>query len=127
LPLLFIGSIADARRQTAKQPRRHSAREINTVARPEGGRPIAIVGAKLIDGRGGAPVNDSVVVVRDDRIMAAGGRHSTAVPKNAEVIDANGLALLPGFIDSHFHIDGDDALPALFLTRGVTSVRDPGP
>jgi imidazolonepropionase-like amidohydrolase len=58
--------------------------------------------------------------------MAAGGRNSTPVPKDAEVIDASGLALLPGFIDSHFHIDGDDALPALFLTRGVTSVRDPG-
>ena len=101
-------------------------REINKVARPEGGRPVAIVGATLIDGRGGAPVADSVVVVRDDRIVAAGGRNSTTVPKDAEVIDARGLALLPGFIDSHFHIDNDDALPALFLTRGVTSVRDPG-
>jgi imidazolonepropionase-like amidohydrolase len=126
LPLLFIGSVTDARQQTAKQPRRHSMREINKVARPEGRRPVAIVGATLIDGRGGAPVVDSVVVVRDDRITAAGGRNSTTVPKDAEVIDANGLALLPGFIDSHFHIDGDDALPALFLTRGVTSVRDPG-
>src|SRR5262245_17984923 len=77
MPLLFIGSITDARRQPAKQPRRHSAREINKVARPESGRPIAIVGAKLIDGRGGAPVNDSVVVIRDERIMAAGARNST--------------------------------------------------
>ena len=126
LPLLFIGSVTDASQQTAKQPRRHSMREINKVARPEGGRPVAIVGATLIDGRGGAPVADSVVVVRDDRIVAAGGRNSTTVPKDAEVMDASGLALLPGFIDSHFHIDGDDALPALFLTRGVTSVRDPG-
>jgi hypothetical protein len=29
-------------------------------------------------------------------------------------------------IDAHFHIDGDDALPALFLSHGVTSLRDPG-
>src|SRR5262245_66358482 len=96
LPLLFIGSVTDASQQTAKQPRRHSMREINKVARPEGGRPVAIVGATLIDGRGGAPVNDSVVVVRDDRITAAGGRNSTTVPKDAEVIDAKGLAVLHG-------------------------------
>jgi imidazolonepropionase-like amidohydrolase len=126
LPLLLIGSVTGAWRQSAEQPRRHSMREINKVARPEGGRPIAIVGATLIDGRGGAPVIDSAVVVRDDRIVAAGKRNSTPVPKDAEVIDASGLALLPGFIDSHFHIDGDGALPALFLTHGVTSARDPG-
>src|SRR5262245_14656786 len=124
LPLLLLGSVTDARRQTAKQPRQHSMREINKVARTEGGKPIAIIGATLIDGRGGAPVGDSAVVVRDDRIVTAGKRNSTPVPKDAEVIDASGLALLPGFIDSHFHIDGDDALPALYLTEGVTSVRD---
>src|SRR5262245_62524138 len=87
-PLLFIGSVTDASQQTAKQPRRHSMREINKVALPDGGRPVAIVGATLIDGRGGAPVADSVVVVRDDRIMAAGGRNSTTIPKDAEVINA---------------------------------------
>ncbi len=126
LPLLLVSPVMDAGHQTVKQPRRHSMREINKVARPEGGRPVAIIGATLIDGRGGAPVGDSAVVVSGDRIVAAGKRDSTPVPKDAEVIDAKGLALLPGFIDSHFHIDGDDALPALFLTRGVTSVRDPG-
>jgi imidazolonepropionase-like amidohydrolase len=42
------------------------------------------------------------------------------------VVDANGLTLLPGLIDSHFHIDGDDPLPALYLSHGVTSLRDPG-
>lgn len=101
-------------------------REINKVAQPEGGKPIAIIGATLIDGRGGAAISDSVVIVRGERIVAAGNRNSTPVPKDAEVVDASGLALLPGFIDSHFHIDGDNTLPALFLTRGVTSARDPG-
>jgi len=124
--ILLVCPITDAQRQIAEQPRRHSMREINKVARPEGSQPIAIVGATLIDGRGGAPISDSAVVIRDDRIVAAGKRDSTPVPKGAEVIDASGLSLLPGFIDSHFHIDGDSVLPALFLTRGVTSVRDPG-
>src|SRR5262245_41251509 len=126
LPLLFIGSVTDARRPDMKQPQRHSMHEVNKVARPEGGRPIAIIGATLIDGRGGAPVSDSVVMVRDDRIVGAGKRNATPVPKDVEVIDATGLSLMPGFIDSHFHIDGDDGLPALYLTHGVTSVRDPG-
>jgi len=119
-------SITGAQQQIAKQPRRHSMREINKVARPEGGQPIAIIGATLIDGRGGAAISDSAVVVRDGRIVAAGKRNSTPAPQGAEVIDASGWSLLPGFIDSHFHIDGDDALPALFLTHGVTSARDPG-
>ncbi len=48
------------------------------------------------------------------------------IPAGAEIIDARGQTLLPGFIDSHFHIDGDTQLPALFLAHGVTSVRDPG-
>src|SRR5262245_9225257 len=126
LPLLLIGSVTGAWRQTAEQPRQHPMREVNKVARPEGGKPIAIIGATLIDGRGGSPVGDSAVVIRNDRIVAAGKRISTPIPKDAEVIDGSGLALLPGFIDSHFHIDGDDTLPALFLTHGVTSARDPG-
>jgi imidazolonepropionase-like amidohydrolase len=34
--------------------------------------------------------------------------------------------VLPGLIDAHFHLDGANDLPALFLSHGVTSVRDPG-
>lgn len=37
-----------------------------------------------------------------------------------------GRTLLPGFIDSHFHIERDYELPRLVLSRGVTSLRDPG-
>ena len=33
---------------------------------------------------------------------------------------------MPGLMDSHFHLDSDGTLPALFLSHGVTSVRDPG-
>jgi imidazolonepropionase-like amidohydrolase len=100
--------------------------EINQVAQPTQSRSVAIVGATLIDGRGGAPLLDSVVVIRGDRIVAVGKRNAIAIPPGAEVIDAKGLTLLPGLIDSHFHIDGDDPLPALYLKHGITSVRDPG-
>ncbi|HEX3251338.1 MAG TPA: amidohydrolase family protein, partial [Pyrinomonadaceae bacterium] len=101
-------------------------REVNKVAQPPASSVIAIVGATLIDGRGGPVVPDSVVVVRGDRIVAVGKQGVVKVPTGAEVFDAKGLALLPGLIDSHFHIDGDDPLPALYLSHGVTSLRDPG-
>jgi imidazolonepropionase-like amidohydrolase len=109
-----------------KQDSKVSLREINDVARPDANHVIAIVGATLIDGRGGAPVLDSVVLVRGEKIASVGKRSAITLPAGAEVIDAKGLTLLPGLIDSHFHIDGDDSLPALYLTHGITSVRDPG-
>ena len=100
--------------------------EVNPVARPNANHVVAIVGATLIDGRGGAPLLDAVVVVSGEKILAVGKRTTVSIPAGAEVIDAKGLTLLPGLIDSHFHIDGDDPVPALYLTHGVTSVRDPG-
>jgi len=111
---------------TAQPSQRKSLREVNQVAQPSSTSTIAIVGATLIDGRGGAAIVDSVVIVRGDRIAAVGNRTSVSIPSGAEVIDAKGLTLLPGLIDSHFHIDGDDPLPALYLSHGVTSLRDPG-
>jgi imidazolonepropionase-like amidohydrolase len=119
---LVTAQVAVAQPQTA----RRSLREVNAVARPDAARAVAIVGATLIDGRGGEPVRDAVVVVRGEKIVAAGPRAAVKVPASAEVFDAKGLTLLPGLIDAHFHLDGDGTLPALFLTHGVTSVRDPG-
>ena len=103
-----------------------SLREVNKVAQPPATSVIAIVGARLIDGRGGPVVADSVVVIRGDRIVVVGKQGEVKIPPGAEVINATGLTLLPGLIDSHFHIDGDDPLPALYLSHGVTSLRDPG-
>jgi len=111
--------------QTASSGQR-SLREVNQVARPAGTSIIAIVGATLVDGRGGPAISDSVVLVRGERIEAIGTRSSVKLPPEAELIDAKGLTLLPGLIDSHFHIDGDDPLPALYLSHGITSLRDPG-
>lgn len=103
-----------------------SLHEVNQIAKPSETSVIAIVGATLIDGRGGPVVSDSVVVIRGERIITVGNRTSVSIPSGAEVIDARGLTLLPGLIDSHFHIDGDDPLPALYLSHGITSIRDPG-
>ena len=49
---------------TAHQRPIPSLREVNEVARPDAGKVVAIVGATLIDGRGGAPIADAAVVIR---------------------------------------------------------------
>jgi imidazolonepropionase-like amidohydrolase len=103
-----------------------SMREVNEVAKPAANQIIAIAGATLIDGRGATPVKDAVVIVSGEKIVAVGARAAVKIPETAALIDARGLTLLPGLIDAHFHLDGDEGLPSLYLSHGVTSVRDPG-
>ena len=124
--ILILCLCALVQAQPASTKPLKSLREVNKVAQPAPTSVIAIVGATLIDGTGGPVVSDSVVVIRGDRIVAVGKRDAVGVPKGAELVDAKGLTLVPGMIDSHFHIDGDDSLPALYLSHGVTSLRDPG-
>ena len=126
--LLCGAAFSQTRRGAAAHAhaRRRQVTEVNRVAAADPAHTVAVVGATLIDGRGGAPVRDSVVIVRGDRVVAAGARASVRVPAGAETFDARGRTLLPGLIDAHFHIDGDDPLPALYLSHGVTSLRDPG-
>ena len=127
LMLAVVCGPASAQRRAGVRRAAHApVKEYNNVGGADPRRTLAIVGATLIDGRGGPPVSDSVVVVRGERILAAGSRRSVRVPAGAEVYEARGMTLLPGLIDAHFHIDGDDGLPALFLSHGVTSLRDPG-
>lgn len=126
LVLLSGSFLLSAQTTQSNSSAQRSLREVNQVAQPAATSTIAIVGATLIDGRGGPPISDSVVLIRGERIEAVGTRSSIKLPKEADMIDAKGLTLLPGLIDSHFHIDGDDALPALYLSHGITSLRDPG-
>ncbi len=64
----------------------------------------AIKAGSLIDGSGGAPVKNAVVLVQGERITAAGA--GVAIPAGATVIDLTGFTLLPGFIDAHVHLAG---------------------
>ena len=65
----------------------------------------AFVGARLIDGTGGTPVEDSVLVVRDGRIEAVGARDAVDVPAGAEQIDVSGRTIMPGMINAHGHVN----------------------
>jgi imidazolonepropionase-like amidohydrolase len=65
--------------------------------------PFVLVGATLVDGTGGAPVRDAVVVLRDGRIACAGSRAACPVPADADTVDARGKWIIPGLIDAHVH------------------------
>ena len=64
----------------------------------------ALVGAMLIDGTGGLPLDDSAVLLDGERIVAAGPSGAVDIPPQAEEIDLTGLTLMPGLIDTHDHL-----------------------
>ena len=64
----------------------------------------AIIGAVLIDGNGGPPITDSVVVVAGGRIRSAGVRANVPIPQEADKIDGTGKFITPGLIDLHVHL-----------------------
>ena len=104
----------------------NSVKEVNADEISSGNSAIAITGVRIIDGNGGAPIENGSVVVINGKIAEVGTKDKIKIPQGASVVDGAGMSLLPGFIDAHFHIDGDDDLPGMFLQNGVTSIRDPG-
>jgi imidazolonepropionase-like amidohydrolase len=65
--------------------------------------PRALVGATLIDGRGGPPVPAATVVLRGGKIDCAGTAAQCPLPESIDVTDLKGLWLTPGLIDAHVH------------------------
>ncbi len=66
----------------------------------------AVKAARLIDGTGAPAVSNGVVIVRGDRIVAAGAAASTPVPAGARIVDLGDATLMPGWIDMHTHLIG---------------------
>lgn len=108
---------------------------------------LALVGGRLIDGYGGEPLENSVVLVAGERIAAVGAVGELEVPPGARLVDTDGMTVMPGLIDLHVHFDilghsdygywfpayesrmRDVVLPTaaeILLDAGVTSVRDLG-
>lgn len=59
---------------------------------------------QLIDGNGGPPVPDAMVVIQDGRIVFAGpASQAPPVAPDAKRIDAKGGTILPGLVEAHFH------------------------
>ncbi|MCY3731574.1 MAG: amidohydrolase family protein [Rhodospirillaceae bacterium] len=69
----------------------------------------ALIGARLFDGTGSAPIESSAVVIRDGRIEAAGAADTVTVPADAVRVDLSGKTLLPGLINAHGHLGADQS------------------
>ena len=67
---------------------------------------VAIEAERMIDGRGGPPVEPALVVVDGERITAAGSPAQIKVPEGAKRIALGARTLLPGLIDAHVHLKG---------------------
>ncbi|GHB73143.1 amidohydrolase family protein [Persicitalea jodogahamensis] len=64
----------------------------------------AFTGATIIDGRGGEPIRDAVLVIRNGRIVSIGTKENVGVPAKASVVDASGKFIMPGIINAHGHV-----------------------
>ncbi len=60
--------------------------------------------ARLIDGRGGAPVETATVIVEGSRILAAGPSSTVRTPDGARRVDLAGKTIMPMVIDTHVHL-----------------------
>jgi imidazolonepropionase-like amidohydrolase len=107
----------------------------------------ALVGGTLIDGFGGKPLQNSVIIIEGERIKAVGQIGQLEIPKGAEIISTEGMSVLPGLWDMHVHlyltghsdyphwdkkypkVEKDVIMPASahqLLNAGITSARDLG-
>lgn len=89
-------------------------------------RPIALVGATLVDLERGIPVPGRTVLVADGRIAAVGPDGALNLPSSALRIDARGRFLVPALWDMHAHLYAVSPLLdlPLYIAYGVTHVRD---
>ena len=108
-----------------------------------------LLGRRLIDGTGSAPVENPMILIQGSKIAAVGREGDTAFPQTegSSKLDYRDKTLLPGLIDCHVHLcmsaddsplarlyeDSDDMLllraannAQLALKAGITTLRDCG-
>src|SRR2546428_13238829 len=65
---------------------------------------LALVGGRIVDGYEGRPIEDGVILVSGERVLAVGSRADVAVPPGTPTIDTRGMTVLPGLADMHVHL-----------------------
>ena len=74
------------------------------------GKVLVVQGGTLIDGTGRPPVENALVIIEGGRFKAVGKHGQVAVPEEAEVIDARGQTILPGFICRNMPLGAENTL-----------------
>lgn len=121
----------------------------------QSGQVKVLTGATLFDGTGSVPIENSVVVIKDDNIDCVGTENDCTIPSGADMIDVSGKFITPGLVDAHVHffqtaffdsrpdaLDLRDTYPFMevaayqknhpqryydaYLCSGITSVYDVG-
>jgi predicted amidohydrolase len=82
---------------------------------------IALEGATLIDGSGGEPKTDALILIKDGVIRAVARVNEIKIPRGAERINLLGKTIIPGLIDADANLQRW-ALQR-YVAWGVTSVR----
>ena len=116
---------------------------VHAPDRTEGEGPfdrLVIRGATVVDGTGAPPVGPMDIVIEGNRIAEIRSVGAPGLPIDASrrptgatrELDAEGMYVLPGFVDLHAHQGGSeqgtpaDYVHKLWLAHGVTTIRDPG-
>jgi imidazolonepropionase-like amidohydrolase len=90
---------------------------------------LAIRAGQLIDGLGGSPIKNAVVLVEGEKIARVGPVAEVEIPPHAAVYDASGKTVIPGLIDAHVHVHtqggpvANYALAEGRLTQGSIALR----
>jgi imidazolonepropionase-like amidohydrolase len=66
-------------------------------------------GARVIVGDGSSPIEDAVLVVEGDRLMAVGTRENVDVPQGATAVDLSGKTVMPAIVNAHVHVSTERA------------------
>ena len=84
---------------------------------------IVLKGARLIDGTGRPAIENSVLVIEGDHVVAAGSVGSVSIPKDAVVRDMSGKTIMPTLINLHGHLglssNGADSVPGHYSEENV--------
>jgi len=76
---------------------------IVALSSPVSAQSTALVGGTVVDGTGGGPIVDGVVVVDGGRLACVGTADDCAVPADATRVDVSGKFITPGLVDAHVH------------------------
>ena len=74
------------------------------AAAGSGSQTRVFTGATIIDGNGGKPISNGVLVVEAGKIKAVGAAGHVSIPAGAERVDVSGKYIVPGLMDANVHL-----------------------